>query len=313
MARAFSIAVPICIALAVSGPAWAGKPRIAVLGLEPLGPGGAVDPATQSVARAITRELRQRIQARTSPYETAPGSDKDLADEKLLMSCEPDAPDCMLVIGAGLASDVVLYGQVERRGGNFRVSLHLFDVKLRSLQSAADEMPVGAPASGVSRRLYRKLIGEPVVEDVAPVPEAPPPRRGSSSLWAWSLAGGVAIAVGGGAVAWYSNDRQQTEAGRVGVRVGDDHCNASDVMLLDEFSTKINLDAFRRACTWHDRTYYGYGTAFVGGALAVVSLIMMSRDPSPPDASAGGGKKPGIAIAPIVAPGLAGAQLTLDW
>src|SRR5262245_34398578 len=118
MARALSIGgLVLCIALGIGGTAWGDKPRIAVLGLEaPIGPSGLSDPGALVVAREITRDLRERVQARTSPYENAPNSNKDLSDEKLLMSCETEAPDCMIVIAAGLASDVLLYGRVEKKG-----------------------------------------------------------------------------------------------------------------------------------------------------------------------------------------------------
>ncbi|TMQ14649.1 MAG: carboxypeptidase regulatory-like domain-containing protein, partial [Deltaproteobacteria bacterium] len=162
MPRALSICGPIlCIALGLGGTAWGDKPKIAVLGLEvAIGPGGASDPAAQFVAREVTRELRQRVQAPGSPYDMAPNSNRELIDEKLLMSCENEAPDCMVVIGAGLASDMLLYGRVDRRGDSFRISLKLLDVKRRSVQAATDELPVGGAAGAVARRLYHRLVGD---------------------------------------------------------------------------------------------------------------------------------------------------------
>ena len=143
-----------------AGAVWADKPRIAVLGLEVApGPGGAIDPGAQLIAREITKELRQRVQSPACPYAMAPNSNKDLHDEKLLMSCENEAPDCMVVIGAGLASDALLYGRVEKRGPGFRISLKLLDVKRKQVQPAVDELPGGGGVPGVSRRLYRALIG----------------------------------------------------------------------------------------------------------------------------------------------------------
>ena len=152
----------LCLAAAI-GPAraaWADKPRIAVLGLEVAqGPGGGIDSGAQLIAREITKELRQRVQSPACPYVMAPNSNKELLDEKLLMSCENEAPDCMVVIGAGLASDALLYGRVEKRGQGFRISLKLLDIKRKQVQPAFDELPGGGGVPGVSRRLYRKLIG----------------------------------------------------------------------------------------------------------------------------------------------------------
>lgn len=160
MAKALS---PACLVLLIcaGGSAWASKPKIAILGLEAApGPTGAVDPETTQAAREITKELRQRAQSSASPYTIAPNSNKELTDEKLLMSCDNEAPSCMTVIGAGLAADMLLYGRVERKGEVYRVSLKLLDVKARTIRGGGDEMAVGGSVAGVSRRLYNKLIGD---------------------------------------------------------------------------------------------------------------------------------------------------------
>jgi hypothetical protein len=147
--------------LCLGGSAWAGKPKIAILGLEAApGPSGTVDPETTQVARDVTKELRQRAQSGASPYTVAPNSSKELADEKLLMSCDNEAMSCMAVIGAGLAADVLLYGRVERKGEVYRVSLKLLDVKAKTAEAGGDEMPVGGSVTGLSKRLYSKLIGD---------------------------------------------------------------------------------------------------------------------------------------------------------
>ncbi|HET7505677.1 MAG TPA: hypothetical protein VFK02_31875 [Kofleriaceae bacterium] len=150
----------LVLLLCLGGSAWA-KPKLAILGLEVApGPTGAVDPAMTQVAKDITKELRQRAQSSASPYVIAPNSSKELTDEKLLMSCDNEAKECMAVIGAGLSADMLLYGRVERKGDVYRVSLKLLDVKARTIDIGADEMPVGGVVTGVSRRLFAKLIGD---------------------------------------------------------------------------------------------------------------------------------------------------------
>jgi len=159
MAKALSSACLVFL-ICFGGSAWA-KPKIAILGLEAApGPSGAVDPETTQAAREITKELRQRAQSGASPYTVAPNSSKELTDEKLLMSCDNEAPSCMTVIGAGLAADMLLYGRVERKGEVYRVSLKLLDVKAKTTQAGSDDMPAGGSAAGVSKRLYNKLIGD---------------------------------------------------------------------------------------------------------------------------------------------------------
>jgi hypothetical protein len=143
------------------GSAWAGKPKLAILGLEVApGPTGVVDPAMTQVAKDITRELRQRAQSGASAYVVAPNSSKELTDEKLLMSCDNEARDCMAMIGTGLSADTLLYGHVEKRGDVYRVSLKLLDIKAKTVEVGSDEMPIGGSVSGVAKRLYAKLIGD---------------------------------------------------------------------------------------------------------------------------------------------------------
>lgn len=145
--------------IGAGGSAWADKPKIAVLGLEVApGPTGAVEPATTQVAREITKELRARAQSGSSPYMIAPNSNKELTDEKLLLSCDNEGKECMAVIGAGLAADVLLFGRVEKRGDNYKVTLKLLDVKTKNVETRGDEMPVGGSVANISKRLYGKLI-----------------------------------------------------------------------------------------------------------------------------------------------------------
>ncbi|HEY0478156.1 MAG TPA: hypothetical protein VGD37_11595 [Kofleriaceae bacterium] len=419
----------ICLGLLIGsgGSVWADKPRIAVLGLEAApAAGGLIDPAAQLVAKEITRELRQRVQTPACPYVMAPNSSQELLDEKILMSCDTEAADCMVVIGAGLASDVVLYGRVDRRGESFRVSLKLLDVKRRTVQPAIDEVPVGAAVSGVSRRLYNKLIGdgprsdgtllvrarsdtgaavrggmvkvddEPrgqltggklivtevidgqhsvaievpghrrfeeivmvhggtqaTIDALLHATEPAPPERPErperpdapvapgrpSPLWKLAAGAGVAIALGGGGFAFYSYDREVNHnSPRFQVAIDpltgkqyqkfsapdSSDCGKTSDKITGERHTVFpgeNRGIFDRACTWHTRTYLGIGVAAVGGLVAIGSLIMMSRDPGPPDRPVTGARarqserarRSELGIIPIVTPELAGAQLSLDW
>jgi hypothetical protein len=159
MGKALS-AICLVLLICVGGSAWA-KPKLAILGLEVApGPTGVVEPAMTQVAKDITRELRLRAQSGASPYVVAPNSSKELTDEKLLMSCDNEAKDCMAAIGAGLSADALLYGRVERRGDVYRISLKLLDVKDKTIEPGGDEMVVGSSVVAVTKRLYSKLIGD---------------------------------------------------------------------------------------------------------------------------------------------------------
>lgn len=402
----------VCLAAAVwpARAAWADKPRIAVLGLEVAqGPGGGIDPGAALIAREITRELRQRVQSPACPYVMAPNSNKELLDEKQLMSCENEAPDCMVVIGAGLASDALLYGRVEKRGQGFRISLKLLDIKRKQVQPAVDELPGGGGVPGVSRRLYRKLIGagpgdnatlvvkarsdsgapirsgtvivddesraqlvngkatvtevdegrhtvainvggfrrfeeivtvrggEQVTLDAqlhgmlgAPSPgAAPPPGAGAppepetpslrpSRLWKASLVAGALTVAAGGAYAWYSFERQQAWFPLIHADIGVGDCGKTgDQLTMANKGVPVpraSLDAFNRTCHFHTRIFAGYAIAGVGAAAAVVSLIMLTRDPVSSDSHVAGARpRSGVTIAPLIAPDRAGAQIAVSW
>jgi hypothetical protein len=391
-----------CLVLLIcfAGSAWAGKPKLAILGLEVApGPTGVVEPAMTQVAKDITKELRQRAQSGASAYVVAPNSSKELTDEKLLMSCDSEARECMAMIGAGLAADAVLYGHVEKRGEAYRVSLKLLDVKAKTVEIASDEMPIGGSAAGVAKRLYTKLIGDSasvagtlivtarsqsgaavdggrvmVDEDrkgvlaggkltVTGLAEgrhtiaieagglqrfeatvtvrggeqstidallldriAPPPSHSHAGLWKVSLGVSLAVAaVGGGAAGigylGQSHYNDQVKKNLMDVsgkmeEVGVGDCSQADLMgLMTMRGIKFNVGDFQSACNWHKVNVAGFVALGIGGAAAVVSLIMLIRDhgseEQPPTGARG--KKPDIAIVPILTPGVSGASLSVTW
>jgi hypothetical protein len=150
-------------------------------------------------------------------------------------------------------------------------------------------------------------------------------RSGPSPLWKWSAVAGAAIAVGGAGFWAYAYDREHNHNVVVYQKPASGEFRAPDsgdcgktIMKVEEIThTTITTSqaVFDRACTWHDRTTIGIGVAAAGAAIAIGSLIMLSRDPGPPEAPASGarGKKSEVAIVPIWTPEVAGAQLSLAW
>ena len=161
MTRALHViccALVVCAGLTTTALA---KPKVAVLGLEAsAGPSGAVDPPTTHVAREVTKELRQRARSGASPYTLAPNSERELTDEKLLVSCDTEGPECMKTIAVGIGADKLLFGHVEKRGDTFRVVLKLLDVQTKGIQQEVEETPNLAGAPLAARKLYTKLIGD---------------------------------------------------------------------------------------------------------------------------------------------------------
>jgi hypothetical protein len=78
MKRILGTLITLAILL-VASPAFAGKPSIAILGLEIVDDGSMDAKATQ-FSEALTEALRQRARAGTGPYALAPGSDKNLIE-----------------------------------------------------------------------------------------------------------------------------------------------------------------------------------------------------------------------------------------
>src|SRR5574338_762699 len=128
MIRALSLT---CLALLLVGlggsAAFAGKPSIAVLGLEVIDQNGTPTAADTQAAKELSDGLRARAKAGTGPYQLAPGSDKELIDQKLLNNCDSEAAACMSAIGNQLGADVLMYGHLKKDGKQYVVSLKVLD------------------------------------------------------------------------------------------------------------------------------------------------------------------------------------------
>lgn len=159
MTRVLSSACVLLLLLGLGGTAWAGKPPIAILGLEVYDNGGGIDPETTKAARELTAALRDRAKAGTGPFTPVQG-EKELIDEKLLNNCDSEAATCMAAIGSGLGAEVLLYGKIEKvnQGGQavYRVSIKLLSVTRKQLTaSTVETLPVG-DATGVRAQTYAK-------------------------------------------------------------------------------------------------------------------------------------------------------------
>jgi hypothetical protein len=150
----------------VSSPAFAGKPTVAVLGLEVVDNTGQIDQATTAVARDLTDALRSRAKMPSNPYAFQPGSEKELIDEKLIKNCDNEAISCMSQIGKDLGADFLIYGKFEKKSDGYVVTINLLNVgkkkfeKSRSpltipLSAAKDPTAIGTAAT----KAYNDLVG----------------------------------------------------------------------------------------------------------------------------------------------------------
>lgn len=163
MKRILALFVTLVI-LGVAGPAFAGKPSIAILGLEVIDDGSSMDAKATQFAEQLSEALRQRAKTGTGPFTLAPGSDKNLIEMKLLSSCESEANNCMASIGAELAADRLLFGKVEKRPSGYQVSLKLLNVETRTIERSSTEIipfneSSGTALTGWGKKLYAKISG----------------------------------------------------------------------------------------------------------------------------------------------------------
>ncbi len=159
MTRVLSSACVLLLLLGLGGRAWAGKPPIAILGLEVYDNGGGIDPETTKAAKELTAALRDRAKAGTGPFTPVQG-EKELIDEKLLNNCDSEAPTCMATIGTGLGAEMLMYGKIEKATqsgqGVYRVSIKLLSVTRKQLTASTVETLPVTDATGVRAQMYAK-------------------------------------------------------------------------------------------------------------------------------------------------------------
>lgn len=162
MTRALSLTCLLLVGLV--GQASAGKPQIAVLGLEVVDPNGNPAAADAQMAKDLTEGLRARAKLGNGSFQYAPNSEKELTDVKLLNSCDDEKPACMAAIGNQLGADELIYGKVEKQGGAYLVTLKLLDVRRKAPDKATTkQIPIsdasGAKLQGSAKALYSALTG----------------------------------------------------------------------------------------------------------------------------------------------------------
>jgi hypothetical protein len=169
MARALSSLCLLVVFLAGGSAAFAGKEKIAILGLEVVGNTGTIDAESTRVAQDFTVALRTQPRAGRGMYQWTPGSEKELVDEKIMADCQSEEKTCMAKIGKNLGADVLVYGRVERKslGGQagYQITLKFLRVEnATALQGWTDFVPIG-DANGTklqdwARKGYRKLTND---------------------------------------------------------------------------------------------------------------------------------------------------------
>jgi hypothetical protein len=169
MRRALSSSWTLLLALLwlglVATPAFAGKATVAILGLEVVDSSGAVDPEAVKVAKELTDGLRARAKVGSGPYVLAPGSDKELIDEKLIKNCDTEALPCMSQIGKDLGANYLMYGRLEKKGDGYQVQINLLNIDKRKFEKTKTPLTIpfaqkdSTSLAAAARRVYNDLTG----------------------------------------------------------------------------------------------------------------------------------------------------------
>ena len=140
------------------------KPTVAIFGLELADDGSGIDERANNAAQRLTLAMRERARAMSSPYSPAPGGDRELVEAVVLAGCTSTDKDCIVGIGAGVPTDFLIYGRLEKRGKGFQVSLTLLDIAKKDRVRQLTETIPGNETSKDElarwgRDLYDKLTG----------------------------------------------------------------------------------------------------------------------------------------------------------
>lgn len=146
-----------------SSTALAGKPTVAILGLEVVDSSGQIDQVSTQIAKDLTEGLRTRAKAGTGPYQLVAGGDKELIDEKLIHNCDTEAIACMAEIGKNLGADFLIYGNLVKKADGFVVTINLLNVGKRKFERAKTPLVITQKdpnaLAAASKKAYNDLTG----------------------------------------------------------------------------------------------------------------------------------------------------------
>lgn len=125
------------------------RPTIAVLGLEvQVAEGQAVSDEATRIAKELTSALRARADRMPTPFSVADNSSKELIDEKMINSCNDEAPECMAKIAGNLKAAYLLWGKLEKttkdKEQGYKLNLTLLKVATKQTTTAPGWLPNSA-------------------------------------------------------------------------------------------------------------------------------------------------------------------------
>lgn len=150
------------LAVLLCGGAAFGKPKVAVLGVEPVDNGDAKSrQKTGALAKALTKAMRDRVHGGELGYDIAPNSGRELGELKLLSDCLDEGIDCMAAIGWDLNADLLVYGHVEKQKDGYLVtvqSLVVASPKKSPPYAAKRNYAFGSASEDEMKRLAEEVL-----------------------------------------------------------------------------------------------------------------------------------------------------------
>lgn len=142
----------LCIALLlITATASADDRRpLTVLAIEPR------DAALAKSADAITRAIRTEASAKKSEFRVQ-GKPKAIEAATLAAECSSIEARCAAKLGEGLGAEVVISGELERRGTHQVLTLGLVDV--RTKQRIRSVHQTGSDGKKLAKAAYLRLVG----------------------------------------------------------------------------------------------------------------------------------------------------------
>jgi hypothetical protein len=149
----------VALSLAASTVAQADdKPSIVILGVVPR------DHGLIKSADAMTAGIRTWAGAKVSNYRVT-GAPKDVEAATMAGECSTIEPSCAVKLGAKLAADYAIAGELERRGTHQVLVLSLVDVRRKQrIRSVRETGETKADAKTLARTAYTRLIDGEVGE-----------------------------------------------------------------------------------------------------------------------------------------------------
>jgi hypothetical protein len=141
----------------VSTIAAAEKPTLAVLGVVPLEPGTAPDPALVKASGTLGTSLRRQI----AKHYRVTGTVKQTGEVRRTGDCSIEETPCAAKLGTQLGADFALAGELHRRTSHFELKLAIVDVATKKrVRLMREKIPSTANLEKVAKRAIDKLTGK---------------------------------------------------------------------------------------------------------------------------------------------------------